>query len=693
MADRIALIVANGAFDDQRLACLATPAHDAESLARVLADPTIGGFHVETLIDRPERTVRKAVERLYKNRAGDDLLLFYYSGHGLRDDHGDLFLATRDTEDDSFASTALDAAAVRRFLSKSNSRRKVVLLDCCFSGAFVDGVKAAGQSAGVREAFSGLEAESGYGLVILTASNAVEYAWQRGSDEQAAAGAAATSVFTRFLVQGLESGAADRDGDGWVALDELYDYVYEQVKAVSSQRPLKLPGREEGRILLARAPIRARLPQWIENALDSSELARLAAVSALEGLLHSQETAQSAAARAALERLRQADGSLVVRGAAAGALGAAPPMSPQPQPLVQRGAGAAAAPLLRGLESGDPAARAEAALALARLGRPEPDVLAALRARRGDADQSVRQAATAALLHLGRADELGMARVPAGEFRMGTSEEQRRYLKDKYGWDYDWIADEMPQRRVRLDEYYIDRTPVTNAAFAEFARASSYRTTAEQEGWGYVYTGGKWQEMKGADWAHPRGPGSRWEDIPDHPVVLVSWDDAAAYAAWAGKALPTEGQWEKAARGADGRLWPWGDEWDDARANTAGRLAGRSLLKFDDWNAWWNSFDVLQYGAPTTPVGSFPQGASPYGLLDCAGNVWQWTADWYKPYPGSTYQSKNFGETRRVLRGGAWFNHPIIARAAYPTYDQPLNRVIYIGFRCVVVSPVILFSF
>jgi len=362
--------------------------------------------------------------------------------------------------------------------------------------------------------------------------------------------------------------------------------------------------------------------------------------------------------------------------------------------LTQVGADEAAAPLLRGLEAAEGEARAQAALGLARLGRADRTTLDALRARmRDDPVPAVRHAARDALLLLGRERELNMVRIPAGPFLMGTSAEQRRYLKERYGWDYDWIGDEMPQRSVELAEYFIDRTPVTNAAFAAFVQASGYRTTAEQEGWGYVKLASGWQEMKGADWAHPRGPGSTWEEIPNHPVVLVSWHDAAAYAEWAGKRLPTEAEWEKAARGTDGRLWPWGDEWDDARCNTAGRIAGRPLLEEADWRAWWNSFDVVQYGAPTTAVGSFPAGASPYGLWDCAGNVWEWTADWYKPYPGSEYRSERFGESYRVLRGGAWNNPPILARVASRVYDHPAVRSVSYGFRCVVVAPVILSSF
>jgi formylglycine-generating enzyme required for sulfatase activity len=308
-----------------------------------------------------------------------------------------------------------------------------------------------------------------------------------------------------------------------------------------------------------------------------------------------------------------------------------------------------------------------------------------------DPETPVRHAARDALLLLGCAEELGMVRIPAGEFLMGTSAEERTYLKEMYNWDYDWIGDEMPQRKVNLPDYYIDRTPVTNAAFAGFVGATGYRTTAEREGQGFVKTAEGWQEMAGASWAQPRGPGSTWEEIPDHPVVLVSWHDAAAFAEWAGKQLPTEAQWEKAARGTDGRNWPWGDEWQEGRSNTASVHAGHPLMEERKWRDWWERFDVVRYGPPTSPVGAYsPEGDSPFGCVDMAGTVWEWTSDWYKPYPGTPYETDRYGETYRVLRGGAWLSHPIYARVAYRYLEHPQRRDIYYGFRCVVVAPVIL---
>ncbi len=231
-----------------------------------------------------------------------------------------------------------------------------------------------------------------------------------------------------------------------------------------------------------------------------------------------------------------------------------------------------------------------------------------------------------------------LIRIPAGPFLYGSSD------ADKMAHD-----DEKPQRTVELPEYWIGRAPVTNGQFARFVQATGHRTTAEHEGFGWGWTGSKWDKIQGADWQHPRGPESSIAGKEGHPVVQVSWDDARAFCDWAGLALPTEEQWEKAARGTDGRVWPWGNE-----PPTAGHC--NFGMKVGD----------------TTPVGKYsPQGDSPYGCVDMAGNVWEWTGSWYSE-----------GRTR-ALRGGAWYYDDQNTRAAYRNDGYPHLRVINVGFRVV----------
>ena len=229
-----------------------------------------------------------------------------------------------------------------------------------------------------------------------------------------------------------------------------------------------------------------------------------------------------------------------------------------------------------------------------------------------------------------------LIRIPAGPFLYGSS-------------NVDTMArdNEKPQRTIDLPEYWIGRYPVTNARFARFVQAKGYRTTAEQQGSGWAWTGGKWDEVKGADWRHPRGPESSIDGKDEHPVVQVSWDDAKAFCDWAGLALPTEEQWEKAARGTDGLVWPWSnDPPTDKHCNCNGNVGD------------------------TTPVGRYsPLGDSPYSCADMAGNVWEWTGSWYAE--GAT----------RALRGGSWHSDVRDSRAAYRLNLFPVYWNFNVGFR------------
>ncbi|HET7343378.1 MAG TPA: SUMF1/EgtB/PvdO family nonheme iron enzyme, partial [Methylomirabilota bacterium] len=222
-----------------------------------------------------------------------------------------------------------------------------------------------------------------------------------------------------------------------------------------------------------------------------------------------------------------------------------------------------------------------------------------------------------------------------------------------------WFEREGPRHRVDLDAFSIDREEVSNARFERFARATGYRTTAEREGSAPVFKDGRWSTAEGASWRQPDGPGTT--ALPDRPVVQVSWLDAAAYCAWAGKRLPTEAEWEKAARGTNGRRYPWGDDWDEMRAG--------------DWG------DHRAHA-----VGSAPRGASPWGVLDMAGNVWEWIADWqegkyYEHSPDRNPRGPESGQYRGV-RGGSWNSDPLVLRSAYRGNASPGFRSSSFGFRC-----------
>ncbi len=303
----------------------------------------------------------------------------------------------------------------------------------------------------------------------------------------------------------------------------------------------------------------------------------------------------------------------------------------------------------------------------------------------------------------------GMVWIPGGEFTMGTDAD--------LGW-----PDEKPAHRVRVDGFWMDQTEVTNAQFRTFVEATGYVTTAEQTpSWeelrkqlspdtpkppegtlvpgSMVFTPTKgvvdlkdfsqwWKWTPGACWKHPEGPDSDLRGKDEHPVVHVSWDDAVAYAKWAGKRLPTEAEWEFAARGGlEGKPYVWGDEPPDPRRA----------------NLWQGEFPYRNTAADgyerTAPVKSYPPNG--YGLYDMAGNVWEWCADLYQrdlyaqrkgqgvtvhpPGPTRSFDPRNLFGPSRVQRGGSFLCHDAYCSRYRPSARHgcsPDSGMSHVGFRC-----------
>ncbi len=212
------------------------------------------------------------------------------------------------------------------------------------------------------------------------------------------------------------------------------------------------------------------------------------------------------------------------------------------------------------------------------------------------------------------------AYVPGGEFILGSDTGNE---------------DETPQQGISIDAFNIDIYPVTNAQYKEFVDATGHEPPRH------------WKD------------GTYPEETADHPVIWVTWYDARDYAEWAGKRLPTEFEWEKAARGTDGRTYPWGEQFDSIKCNST-----ESGLK------------------GTSAVGSYPEGLSPCGAFDMAGNVWEWTADWYQAYRGTLYELSRYGEQYKVLRGGSWFDGKDLMRTTTRKSFDPKQGFSTIGFRC-----------
>ena len=318
---RKALIIANDEYEQAALRNLLAPAADAEALGRVLGDPEIGCFAVQVVRNEPSYVIQAQIEELFSESRSDDLLLLHFSCHGLKSESGELFFAASNTRPKLLGSTAVSADFVQRCMWASRSRKAVLLLDCCYGGAFAKGsmVRAAGD-VNVLDSFPQGRSGGGRGRAVITASNAMEYAFE--GDRLAEDQHRRPSVFTSALVEGLATGDADRDEDGWISLDELYDYVFNKVQ---ERNPHQSPSRHfelEGELYLASSRRRRVRPAPIPPDLlaaitDPNMYTRRGAVSELQSRLASEELRAAAGAFEALTELAHNDIRYVADPAAA----------------------------------------------------------------------------------------------------------------------------------------------------------------------------------------------------------------------------------------------------------------------------------------------------------------------------------------------------------------------------------------
>jgi len=276
--------------------------------------------------------------------------------------------------------------------------------------------------------------------------------------------------------------------------------------------------------------------------------------------------------------------------------------------------------------------------------------------------------------------------IPAGPAIIGSDEVDDGEETKDYGFTKPIYKDEHPRHTVQVAAFSIDRYEVTNAEYLRFVKSKNYWLPADWRGNGYAL---ERPILEKADLPTLRGLASevfridldtremardplldaisRKRHEADHmPVTGVSWHDADAYCRAAGQRLPTEVEWEKAARGSDGRTYPWGNIWAEDKANVGANTEREPGVM---------------------PVGSFPQGRSPYGVEDMAGNVMEWVDDWYRAYPGGNYKTSNFGEQYKVARGGGWggLGHYVLSqfyRGGYRFNLRPNSRFNDLGFRC-----------
>jgi hypothetical protein len=280
----MALLIATDSYADLTFSELRAPRRDVAELRDVLAEPDIGGFVVQTRENTVVRDLRVDLERFFSGAGREDLLLVYFSGHGIKDESGDLHLAVADTERTLLESTGVSAAFVRRLIDRSPARKVVLWLDCCYGGAFPAGTTR--KSAERVDVIDQLTTRSGRGCSVMTASTHLGYAFESNAGREGRS-AALPSIFTRMIVEGLRTGEADLNGDGLIDAAELYSYVFERVREVT---PDQTPTRNDqlaGEVYLARnrTGLVAGTPRTIrQDLLGADRGARLKAVAELERL-------------------------------------------------------------------------------------------------------------------------------------------------------------------------------------------------------------------------------------------------------------------------------------------------------------------------------------------------------------------------------------------------------------------------
>jgi formylglycine-generating enzyme required for sulfatase activity len=710
MTSKFALVIANTDYQDKSLAKLTAPGKDAQEFARILREPELAGFDdVQVLMNESEAKTRRAIARFFAERKPADLLLLYFSGHGVRSEQGQLFLAANDTEISILEATGVPSEFITRSMNNSRSQRQLLILDCCNSGAFAHGAKstsALGKSMGMAEAFEG----NGFGRIVLTATDATQYAWEGDK----VIGDTQNSVFTHFLIEGL-NGAADHDGDGKITVDELYDYAYEQVvRRTPKQTPGKWSYKQQGEIYL-RENLKPRDVKPVSLPVDTVELLTSSSTRSrnlgIQDLTELLDGKHPGLARAAEEKLRATaadDDSLSLRKTASDILTnhglsleqpavsrndiptLTPTLIPTPTPTLIPTPTPTLIPTLTPtpiatshLKSVQPQGRIANPTYDAPRVEPRKEKPIPKPEQKKPAGNSfpIAFGSLGLLLIVGLliagifitakwlspatptqapvvtdaptdspaateppaatftptpdtgsfilSDNVTMMYVPAGTFSMGS----------------EISSDEKPIHSVDLSAYYIDKFEVTNAAYKRCVdagvcdppkKSSSYTRSS-------YYGDAKYDE---------------------YPVISVDWNMANKYCTWRDARLPTEAEWEKAARGSDGRTYPWGEDIICDKANYSGCVGD------------------------TAKVGSYLGGVSPYGLYDMAGNVWEWVNDYYQ---GDYYATLGDGASNpqgptsgdsRVLRGGSWFSYGYDVRSAYRNWYYPSYTLSYFGFRC-----------
>lgn len=579
MGRRIAILIGVANYDCERFSDLPTPENDVRVLSELLMDGEVGGFDICVKSnDGDRREILNKIAAVVSECGPNDTFLFYYSGHGVALPDLKLYLTARETDPSDIFATGISVSEVLSEFDRCTARRQIAIFDSCQSGAFhlntpVDFGRNLKSLKGETEKFG-----EGVGRQFICASDENTPAIASTPESSSA-----LSKLTSAICYGLDTGDADIDSDGFVSMNDLSQYCD---RVVDYPSPYSWSYKTSGKSLVARnrkfrgfdyRSLSTLDDELISGLASNSLTIRLGSISELSRLV--LETGErSDAAKVALSHLANSKQKEIGRAASIG-LNTALRMYALPE----------------GQPTTPPSAE--------RTVRIEPSYNLALE----------------------------FQFVPSGPFLMG-GDPDKKYTK----------GDQLPLHIVETNSFWISKTPITQAQFARFVKEDGYLPSSERPNADRVSfnaTDNKYHKT-GRNWKHPFSRSNNYQVFKDHPAVFISFWDALAFCQWVSAGvglpvnLPTEAEWEKAARGTDDRQWPWGNTPPSRyHANFGHRTSS------------------------TTPVGTFSEyGSSPYGCLDMSGNVWEWTTGLHQGYPYSRDRHPEDLNIRakRVLRGGSW---------------------------------------